>query len=192
MSNKYRLFTAVDIDSSCRKRVLSAIQELKECGYFDEEHVKWVEKENMHITLNFLGDSDETQIPDICRLMDAAAAETPVFDMSVEGLGQFGRGRVIFADLVSGEEHLRNLHRKLTERLQNIGFSSPQKPYKGHLTLCRARKKQIKKQALEVLEGVRNKNFGLFSVFFINLYSSRLTSAGPEYTLIHSSRLSEA
>ncbi|AQQ70160.1 2'-5' RNA ligase [Limihaloglobus sulfuriphilus] len=192
MSDKYRLFTAVEIDSSCRKRLESAVRQLKQTGLFGSHSVKWVEPENMHITLNFLGDTDESEILQICRCMDQAAQTTPVFDLGLAGLGQFGRGRVVFADVVTGGEEFGELSRKLTKKFTAMGFSPPQKQYKGHLTICRAKKNPLKKPALNILEGFRNKNFGLFSVFLLNLYSSRLTSAAPVYTLMHSSRLSGA
>ena len=93
-------------------------------------------RENLHLTLVFLGETDRTRIPEITAAMDSAAG--PSFSLRI---GRFGRFRDRQGDTlwreIDGDEELFLLQRRLEEALRQRGFSPEQRPYRPHLTISR-------------------------------------------------------
>ena len=86
---RLRTFIAVDIGKSIRGRAVSLQDTLARSA----PEVKWVEPENLHVTLLFLGEVDERVLADVCRLVQAATAEQPAFPLTVETVGCFPNAR---------------------------------------------------------------------------------------------------
>jgi len=80
---QFRGFISVDI--GVFPQLLEFEKEIKET----DANVKLVEPENVHITLKFLGDTNETQIDDIDRIMKDAVREIKPFNIQLEGAGVF-------------------------------------------------------------------------------------------------------
>src|SRR5881296_2667062 len=96
MPNRIRTFIAVEIDRSVRKQ----LEKLQEALAPTARDVKWVEPENIHLTLNFLGDVDEREVYAVCKTVQEIVAGRPAFEISVAGFGGFpnaNRPRVIWA-----------------------------------------------------------------------------------------------
>src|SRR5262245_34238301 len=86
---RLRTFIAVDIGQAIRDRAV-ALQETLARSCSD---VKWVEPENIHVTLLFLGEVDTREVINVCRVVGESCAQHAVFAMSVETLGCFGNPR---------------------------------------------------------------------------------------------------
>jgi len=131
---------------------------------------KWAKEENLHLTWVFLGDmKDEKSI--IEKLKKISPLENEV---SIEEMGYFGRPpRVLFAK--TEEKPLYNKAREFKE----AGFDLYR--FKPHITLCRIKTIHDYKAYKEKLKTYREKILGLI-LPEINLYESRLTSEGAEYT----------
>jgi len=131
---------------------------------------KWVEEENLHLTWVFLGDmKDEKSIIEKLKKMSPLENE-----VSIEEMGYFGRPpRVLFAK--TEEKPLYNKAREFKE----AGFDLYR--FKPHITLCRIKTIHDYKAYKEKLKTYREKILGLI-LPEINLYESRLTSEGAEYT----------
>ena len=70
---RLRTFIAVDPGKAIQDRLLTLRDTLSRTG----TEVKWVEPENLHVTLLFLGEVDTRQVTDVCRLVQEHAREGP-------------------------------------------------------------------------------------------------------------------
>ena len=82
---RIRTFLAIDLGKKIRDRLVSFQENLAAAA----PDVKWVEPDNMHITLFFLGEVDQREIIDICRAAQKAIVEMRSFTVSIEGTGCF-------------------------------------------------------------------------------------------------------
>ena len=81
-----RLFCAVKILPD--DNFLESYRDLREA--LAHERIKWVEEQNIHITLKFFGDTEVKRIPEISHVLENAGKRIPVFSFSLKGLGIFG------------------------------------------------------------------------------------------------------
>src|SRR5436190_23303030 len=98
---RLRTFIGVDLGKPIRDRVVILQESLARTGV----EVKWVEPENLHVTLLFLGEVEDRALTDVCRIVQAGAAEQPAFSVSVERVGCFPnarRPRVLWAGIGEG------------------------------------------------------------------------------------------
>jgi len=102
---------------------------------------RWVPPENMHLTLQFLGEVEEAQMNGIVAAMQAAAADHAPMPVHLDGLGAFPnprRPRVLWAGLAA-PPGLAELQAKLSAVLDELGFPPERSRFTPHLTLARAR-----------------------------------------------------
>src|SRR5687767_7627551 len=107
--SRLRTFIAVELEKGIRSRCLT----LQETLARSAEDVKWVEAENLHVTLLFLGEVDERDLPAVCQVVGAACAEISPFTMSIEGVGCFPnlrRPRTLWVGVGRGTQDLVALH----------------------------------------------------------------------------------
>jgi len=98
---------------------------------FPEGAVRWVRAEGFHLTLEFLGDTDEGDVPKIIRALETAAAQTAPFTLTLAGVGSFGRPPRVLYVRVGGD--LGALH-ALRQRVAPSTTT-----FTPHLTLGRVR-----------------------------------------------------
>src|SRR5260370_17315048 len=86
---RMRTFIAVDLGKPIRDRLVSLQERLAQTG----APVKWVEIENLHVTLLFLGEVDPRDVPAVCRAAADVCKDHVPFTLSVEGVICFGNPR---------------------------------------------------------------------------------------------------
>lgn len=166
-----RLFIAVPVGAQVRRLAAELSAQLAASG----ADYKWVEEQNLHITLRFLGATPESELARITEAMRWAAARPP-FEIAFGGLGAFSSWqdpRVIWIGVVQGAAELSALAAAL-------GPSQGGKPFSAHLTLGRMRSRRN----INLLAGVAaTAQFPQLSqrVAAIELIESRLTSQGSIY-----------
>jgi len=84
-----RLFIATDISSDQRAACANLIVNLKKGVQFTKAYPKWVEPDNMHLTLKFLGNVDAARVSEIAQVLDPITAKANRFMMGFRGLGTF-------------------------------------------------------------------------------------------------------
>lgn len=97
---------------------------------------RWVDPENYHITLRFIGDIDHRTGDEIIRAL--ARVDRPSFDLALEGLDAFGSRRphsVVACVKVSPA--LRELQAEHERIIQRIGLEPERRRFKPHVTLAR-------------------------------------------------------
>ncbi len=186
-----RVFVAVDIDDGIRKAIAELQEQLKSELKLDKKAVKWVRPGAMHLTLKFLGEVKDKAITEVCDIVKQVAEKHKAFDLSIENVGSFGgkSARVLWVGTGAGSKQLERLVGELDERLGDIGFAREKKAFTGHLTLCRIKdyKAGIKlvKKANSIVDFVA----GVTNVDSVKVYESKLTSAGPVYTVLAESKM---
>jgi RNA 2',3'-cyclic 3'-phosphodiesterase len=166
-----RLFTAIEIPESLRIR-LSLMRG-------PVNGAKWVEPENMHITLRFAGDIDERTADDLADEL-AEVTATP-FQVSIAGAGAFGGRdpRVLWAG-VEKDPHLDALYRANERAARAAGLEPDERTFRPHVTLARMRR--VRQSAVaRFLEEHGDLRFEPFAVTRFVLLSARPGSGGPPY-----------
>jgi RNA 2',3'-cyclic 3'-phosphodiesterase len=191
-----RLFVAVDMDQGVRAAVTSLIHRLESLigGAGRRGPVKWVEPENLHLTVRFVGEADEPSAERLRRAFTRPIGRRP-FDVSFDGVGSFpdrGTPRVIWIGTVAGGSELEALHAETEKRVRAAGFQGEDRPFRAHLTIGRVREGSggpgIRRAIAEVAEAT----IGRCRVDHLTLYRSRLSSKGPTYTPLARAALLEA
>ena len=168
-----RLFTAIEIPEPMRLRL--SLLRAPIAG------AKWVQPEDMHITLRFAGDIDGRTADDLADLL--AEASVPPFAVSIVGGGAFG-GRdphVLWAGVEAGPE-LEALYRANERAARAAGLEPAPRDFRPHVTLARMRRARQAEVARFLAE---NGNLRLepFQVTRFVLLSARPGSGGPPYVV---------
>mgnify|MGYP000172402557 CR=1 FL=1 len=186
---RMRTFIAVPLDDAARRRVSKL---LKVMAAADPE-VKWVEPENLHFTLQFLGEIDAREVVAICRAVRGVVERTAPFTLETAGVGCFPnarRPRTLWVGAREGREELMALHAALETELLQLGtYRREDREYSPHLTLGRVKSDEITPQLRETLDGHVDWKGGQQIVSEIHVMSSELTREGPLYTVVSRERL---
>ena len=189
---KKRVFIAMPMPKRARK-VLSWIQnELKEEA--GKNAVKWVEEENFHQTLVFLGPKTEEEIEKIISIMTELKGSKSL-NLSLNKLGFYpdlGRARIVWVGLGKEDEELACYYHRLRMSLQMAGFEFDTR-FSSHVSLGRVRR--IKTNSIfsyrlinKIQDFLREKEIS-FKGSKIVLYQSQLRKKGPVYTPIKEIKL---
>ena len=99
---------------------------------------RWIDPENYHITLRFIGDIDEPTADSIAERL--AQVRRPSFELQLEGLGAFGsrKPHALFAG-VKSVPALKELQAEQERIVQRIGIEPERRKFTPHVTLARLR-----------------------------------------------------
>lgn len=127
-----RLFIAINLTSEIKDYLMAAIQELKKEAFKGN----FTHRENLHLTLVFLGELSEEKTGIIEPAMNQIIGEP--FLLSLSGFGKFKRnsGDIYWAG-VDKSEALILIQKQLIGELEKAGFSLENREYAPHLTLGR-------------------------------------------------------
>lgn len=176
-----RLFIGIRIPGNDKLSVLLDVYKNR----LKEYRIKWVETENLHLTLRFLGDTEETLIPDINGCLKKVKHDP--LNISLKSLGSF-RNRahpVILWIGISPEAGLRSLKKEVDHALHPLNLpQSGNSRFKGHLTVARIKTVNDPRILDELISEHRQDEYFRFSSSAFELIESRLTPSGPVYTVI--------
>ncbi|SCW52013.1 2'-5' RNA ligase [Paenibacillus tianmuensis] len=131
-----RLFVAVPAPPSVISSAESLFLGLKDQFTF----ARWVHPQDLHLTVQFLGDVARNRIDQISQAIGQAAAGAAPFSLHFQGLGVFGKPSapsVLWAGVQGEVEKLGQLQRRIEDAMTTLGFAAENRPYKPHLTLAR-------------------------------------------------------
>ena len=156
--------------------------------FFGLPGANWVKKEELHITLRFLGEINIHQMRDIDEILKDLSY--PSFPVKLKSVGAFYNKRYPKVTWVGvdGDSDLLELQKKI-ERAIRQTLTLERKKYKPHLTLARNRDTSFQDMA-NYLELNSLFSAGPFEVDHFNLFSSIPTSDGPRYSIEQSYSLS--
>ena len=135
-----RLFVAVPLADSVREAVTAIVEEIRATEP-PNRGVRWVRLDGLHVTLRFLGPTNEDRIPALADAVGTAAAASRAFGITIGGAGSFpatGRPRTIWLGVRDGVDELAALAERLDAALVSAGWDHEERPFRAHLTLARA------------------------------------------------------
>jgi 2'-5' RNA ligase len=189
---RLRTFIAVDLGKPIRER-LEALQ--RTLGRSSPE-VKWVERDNLHITLLFLGEVDERDISQLCQTVANCCASHRPFEARVQSVGSFPnlrRPRTLWVGIEQGKQELCKLHDDLEPPLLDLGcYRREERRYTPHVTLGRVRGNRPADSLAQALREQQTWEGGTVLVPEILVLSSELTPQGPIYTVLSRAPLGAA
>ncbi len=179
-----RLFVAVNFPPEIKQALGSFINDLRAMP----ADVKWVGAQNLHLTVQFLGDTGEDLAPQVVEALKRSAVGVAPFYLTLGGVGVFpsrDRPRVFWAGVHGETAVLAELHRKVQKELGQLGFAPDQKRFSPHLTLARLRFPQGFTAVFEKAEKIaRGKEFGCAKIQSVDLMLSELNPRGPRYSVL--------
>lgn len=169
-----RLFIAALLPEYIKRRISDYINGLKP----DIEGVKWEKPDKLHVTLKFLGEVDDSKLPQIRNTIESLYRKQSPFKMNITRFGGFPglrNPRVLFVGLSENEE-LSKLHAEIQEQLSTLGFQRDERRFVPHVTIGRVKKKFVIKDTLPLPEKTA------FEISKIGVIKSELNKAGSLYT----------
>ncbi len=174
-----RLFAAIKIHPSPE-----FIRVLNQLGSdLRHERIKWVEPGNIHLTLKFLGETDEKQIPAIREALQNAASGCPAFSLKINRTGIFGSRydpKVVWFG-IDPEPKMNLLAENTFRELQRIGWEPDRQNFVPHLTIGRIRELRDKPLFQQLVEKYRDARIQEETVKEVILFESILRKEGPLY-----------
>ena len=132
-----RLFVAIEVPDEVKAALGAALGELRQ-----DRAVRWSPPETLHLTLKFLGETEESAVPAITSALERATAGHAPFDVALGGFGTFpprGAPRVLWVRVRGDVERLVALASAIDSALAPLGVEPDDRAFAPHLTIGRAR-----------------------------------------------------
>jgi len=186
---RHRIFIAINLPEEIKKKLI------KFQSKWPDLPVRWTKKDNLHITLIFLGYLGDEELPEICKITKEVAQKHQSFSINLNKVC-YGPpkkpSRMIWAE---GKKSFEL--GKLQKDLENYFFSSSIKiskepearPYSTHITLARIKMWEFKQIEPEERPEINEEISLTFEVNSIEIMESQLKKGGAEYIVLESAPL---
>jgi 2'-5' RNA ligase len=141
---------------------------------------RWIDPENMHMTLRFIGNVNDDVVADIDEAL--ARVRAPAFYLAIAGLGEFSRGRhpaMIWAG-VTPAPPLMDLQRRIEAAVVKAGYPPEGRRFSPHVTLARL-KNGTPGRVRDFIAAHNLLRIDPFPVARFTLFSSHLGRKGASY-----------
>jgi len=171
-----RLFVCIWIPKELTKEIVELQKKLRGIAI----KAKYVEEENFHVTITFLGNVEKNRINEIKNKLKFSLKNVNKFHVNLKGL-----------KIIPNENHIKIIgidakSVEFEELIKNIGMELGGSFHeKSKVTLCRVKNIYDRKKIEKFIEDNRNVNIGSFHVKNISLVKSLLTKQGPKYENIY-------
>lgn len=178
-----RLFVSVDLPDELAESVADLQAEFE-----DASGLNFTDPEQAHITMKFLGDVEQSRLPELTEELEAAIADADVdpFPVRYGGLGVFPDLEyisVVWLGVEEGGEQLTRLQEAIERRTTKMGFDPESHDFTPHVTLARM-EHAGGKEVVQELVHEREPTVGETTVEEVCLTESTLTPEGPEYSTV--------
>jgi RNA 2',3'-cyclic 3'-phosphodiesterase len=174
-----RIFIALKVEAGeTLKNMISSLRK-----GLSTERIKWTEIGNIHITLVFLGDTENIMIKAISSMLKEKCAGSGRFELIIKGLGVFRDmhdPRIIWTGIEPSGK-LSDLNNLIVKGLKGLNIKMENRPYNPHLTLGRIKHLNDKEVLKSLLEQFQNSEMQIIHVDEVILYESILLPTGPLY-----------
>jgi 2'-5' RNA ligase len=177
-----RLFVGIPYTPGSQFR--THMQELRATCQGDR--INWVKPDQMHCTIQFLGDCEEEHLAGISAAVTDAVKGIAPFPVVSGGLGYFGspaQPKVLWAGW-EDNGMAESIFKRLSPLLLKSGIAEPETQFHPHITIGRVRYTQNSFQLLNSLGRYRDVIFDRFNAREVWLVESKLTPEGPVYEVI--------
>lgn len=185
-----RAFIAIELPQNITNFLAEAQKALQK----SQADVKWVARENLHLTLKFLNDISEEEENKIIDIIKTTAQQYAIFKTALQDLGAFPNEknlRIIWAGL-GNQEQFRKIAKELEEKINKLGIPKEERSFKAHITIGRIKSNKnlsaLSESLLENASLFKNSN-NVFEIRKITLFKSTLLQDGPLYERLYEASL---
>ncbi|MBI5555919.1 MAG: RNA 2',3'-cyclic phosphodiesterase [Elusimicrobia bacterium] len=185
-----RIFVAIGVDQEIKNKVVEVQEQLK----LSKADVRWVAKDNLHLTLHFCGEVNDQQAQDIIHTCRGLASEFAPFSLGLKHLGSFppyGDPRLIWTGVENGREEAITLIEATKRHLTMVTGVTEKKDISPHLTIGRIRTTANIGVLTTQLHKLANLEFGTQMVDKIIVMGSKLKPTGPQYAVLEEIKLAD-
>jgi 2'-5' RNA ligase len=186
-----RLFFAIPVAGAARDALAALQAKLIET----RAQVSWVSPAKFHLTVKFLGETDESFVPELAARLDRAAGQVPQFPIDLDGLSHFperGPPRTIVAHAFSPDHRLTRLHRLIDSAVGGIGLPMDTRELTPHVTLGRVRSNHGVNRLIRLIDKHEADFLGTFTAEAVSLFLSTQTPEGTVHRALHTAALQVA
>lgn len=177
-----RIFIAFPVTDEIVREVTEIQSDLKKI--LGAEAVKWVNPEQAHVTVEFLGEVSSVRLVQATETLAKAAKELKPFVLEISEVKVFPRleqPKILYISLRTNHEELARWRARLHAMLLAEGFNPDGKLWRAHLTIGR-----VLEQSGRLTFNPPKIRPGHWQVNTVALYQSELLPAGPRHTLLQS------
>ncbi|GJQ64033.1 MAG: RNA 2',3'-cyclic phosphodiesterase [Melioribacteraceae bacterium] len=179
------MFVALEIPDD----IIEQLVEFREEIYGKDDIARWEPVEKLHITLKFIGDINDSLIPEIEQKLKLIAENNDPLDLEFKKFGLFYRDNkpsILWAGLRQ-DDNLIGLVNQIEDSLSILGLKKEKRKFKPHLTLLRVRGRENYEKLEEFKQYIIDDLD--FEAGKITLFKSELKRGGSVYTAIKSFEL---
>jgi RNA 2',3'-cyclic 3'-phosphodiesterase len=174
-----RIFIALKVEAS--ETLLKLMSSLK--SGLNKDIIKWTSPDNIHITLAFLGDTDENLIKPISSMLNKQCTGSGKFELILKGAGVFrslSDPRIIWTGIEPSDK-LMHLNKLIINGLKDSNVKLEGRPFNPHLTLGRIKHINEKELLRDMIDQFQISEIQIVPVNEVILYESILLQSGPVY-----------
>ena len=178
---KETIRTFIGIKITPEKKLADLITDVKKS--LKSEEIRWVDINNLHLTLRFLGETSKKQIIEIIELLELISKQFQPFQFQLKGIAVFknkNQPRVLFIS-IENDLILKQLAEAIQEKTDSLGFWIEQNNFNPHLTIGRIKYIQNKDVFYSLIKKFSDVKIQQVTVSEIIFYQSILSSEGPTY-----------
>lgn len=179
-----RTFIAVNLPEAVLIAVDAAARSLRNNVDAD---ISWIKPHNRHITLHFLGDTQQDRIPEVIGALHQLPLPEAfaVHAGEVNAFPSVDKARIIWAGLDTGDADMQSLAVAVRGVLTDLGLPADEKPFVSHITLGRTKSSRNHALLRRALKEAKIPTHATEPLTSFSLYQSALSSSGPVYTELH-------
>lgn len=182
MNNTIRCFIAIELSEEIKNTLAKIESELQR----NIQGVKWVNPDNIHLTLKFLGQIEKEAIEEIKKILDEITATARPFKIRLSQIGAFpnpNQPRVIWVGIDDGTKESSHLANLIEEKIVPLGIEKEDRAFHPHLTLARIKFLKDKSSVKNAFASLKVPQVEMTAAK-IALFQSTLTPEGPIYTVL--------
>ncbi len=175
-----RLFIAIELPDELKKEMVKVQARLRKA----DVDASWTRAEGMHLTLKFMGEVAEQQVPEILSDLRKALEGAGPLRLEVKGVGTFPNPkntRVVWIGLSGDIEKLMQRQSSIEHAMVLLGMEREERKFAPHLTLGRIKHIRSREQWIKTLEEIKDISLAGFDVTSISLMKSELKPTGAVY-----------
>ena len=181
-SSPVRSFVSIDLDDP---QILSKVDSIGSSLASLGADLKIVERENIHLTMKFLGDVNSAKLSEVKDALNGVRFRE--FPLEIKGIGAFPnlkRMNVIWIGIGEGWSLVEAIFEQTEALLHSLGFSRETRPFSPHITIARVRSGRKRDEVANFLGHISNEVLGTFEVKYLRLKRSVLSPSGPKYSTL--------
>ena len=178
-----RAFISIDFNE---ENLISKIKEIQAIIKESNADIRFVNPNILHITLDFLGEINNSQISKVSEILDQVNFDSFKLDvLNPDILPNEKHIRVVYLTIKGEIEPLIRVQKEIRTQLKQKGIKVDSRPFKPHLTIGRVKSPRNKTELINIIKKHQEYSCGTQEIASIKLKKSELTSKGPQYSILN-------